>query len=151
MSNLLKHRRGSIVAFGLAIAACRPEPTPSDDAEPANVSDGGTGEVSPVAESCSNDQGRVKTALGCLAGERDHDVWAFRGIPFAAPPIGAMRWKAPVPASPWTGVRQAKQFSKACGQLLPTLSGDHLDWDEDCLYLNVWSRNLDEQTKQPVM
>lgn len=78
----------------------------------------------------------------------------FRGIPYAAPPTGELRWRGPQPVEPWTGVRQAAEFSDVCyqtgrlaemiGEALPPLS-------EDCLYLNVWSTGVGEKGKKPVM
>ena len=88
----------------------------------------------------------VETSLGTLEGERaagDGGVLVFRGVPYAEPPVGYGRWRAPRPAAPWEGVRPAAAFGPACWQR-PTpessiyTRGD-LDRDEDCLYLNVWT------------
>jgi len=90
----------------------------------------------------------VTTAGGQLAGTsgRDAGVRVFKGIPFAAPPVGPRRWKAPEPAVSWSGVRAADRFAPACMQ---NVAGARLPWteefmhqgavDEDCLYLNVWT------------
>jgi para-nitrobenzyl esterase len=90
----------------------------------------------------------VTVSGGQLTGVagRDASVRVFKGIPYAAPPVGPLRWKAPEPASPWTGVRAADRFAPACMQ---TVAGARLPWteefmhqgavDEDCLYLNVWT------------
>jgi para-nitrobenzyl esterase len=85
--------------------------------------------------------GRLQGAAG-----RDASVRVFKGVPYAAPPVGARRWKAPEPAVTWSGVRAADRFAPACVQ---TLAGARLPWteefmhqgaiDEDCLYLNVWT------------
>jgi hypothetical protein len=68
-------------------------------------------------------------------------VRVFEGVPFAAPPVGALRWQAPQPAAPWTGVRKADQFGARCYQ--GNIFGDMIFRDkgisEDCLYLNVWT------------
>ena len=88
----------------------------------------------------------VETSLGTLEGERAGDggeVLVFRGVPYAAPPVGDSRWRPPTPAAPWEGVRPATTFGPACWQRLTPESsiytrGD-LDRDEDCLYLNVWT------------
>ena len=58
----------------------------------------------------------------------------FKGIPFAAPPVGDLRWREPMPVKPWSGIRDATQFGSRCMQNGAGVS-------EDCLYLNVWTRN----------
>ena len=90
----------------------------------------------------------VTVSGGRLAGVsgRDPAVHVFKGVPYAAPPVGPRRWKAPEPAAAWTGVRSADRFAPACMQ---TVAGSRLPWteefmhqgavDEDCLYLNVWT------------
>jgi para-nitrobenzyl esterase len=73
-------------------------------------------------------------------------VQVFRGIPFAAPPVGDLRWKAPEPPIPWGGVLPADAFGPACMQR----RGNRL-MSEDCLYLNVWTNAEDAQAGLPVM
>ncbi|MCX5516796.1 carboxylesterase [Kaistia algarum] len=85
----------------------------------------------------------VETAKGSLAGERIDGVRRFLGIPYAAPPVGALRLASPRPPLPWSGTRMATSFGPAPPQILV---GSQL-WlndpieaqDEDCLYLNVWA------------
>jgi para-nitrobenzyl esterase len=79
-------------------------------------------------------------------------VRTFRGIPFAAPPIGDLRWRPPQPVKPWEGVRQSVAFAPACLQPLD-LSYGHVfkQQSEDCLYLNVWTASKDDAEKKPVM
>jgi para-nitrobenzyl esterase len=86
---------------------------------------------------------KVKTDLGTVEGETtsDQKVLAFKGIPYAAPPVGDLRWKAPQPPAKWSGVRSAKDFGPHCVQ-----SGGYPDMQfhdpgpsEDCLTLNVWA------------
>ena len=85
----------------------------------------------------------VKTKNGAVKGvvSSDGKVRAFKGIPYAAPPVGALRWKAPQPVTPWVGIRDASQFGARCMQA--NVFGDMAFRDngpsEDCLYLNVWS------------
>ena len=85
---------------------------------------------------------RVKTANGVVEGiVSQSGIRMFRGIPFASPPAGELRWKAPQPARNWEGVRQAMDFSPSCMQR--PIYGD-MDFrgkgtSEDCLYLNVWT------------
>jgi para-nitrobenzyl esterase len=68
----------------------------------------------------------------------------FKGIPFAAPPVGDLRWREPMPVKPWTGVRDATAFSARCMQ-----SGENVS--EDCLYLNVWTQEWPSKSRKPVM
>ncbi|MDD9947087.1 MAG: carboxylesterase family protein [Myxococcales bacterium] len=73
---------------------------------------------------------------GRLLGTRVDGVRAFLGIPYAAPPVGPLRWKPPAPPTPWRGVRNATRPRSECPQLIPLLG--YLG-AEDCLYLNVWA------------
>jgi para-nitrobenzyl esterase len=65
------------------------------------------------------------------------DTWVWKAVPFARPPIGAMRWRAPRDPVPWQGVRRQTSFSEGCTQFSPVLSG-RINGSEDCLYLNIW-------------
>ena len=75
---------------------------------------------------------------------------AFLGVPYAAPPVGNLRWKPPEPVSKWTGTRQAKQFGPAAPQL-PAAWLPHVGWNEDCLYLNIWTAQFSPNAKLPVI
>jgi para-nitrobenzyl esterase len=96
----------------------------------------------------------VTVASGKLQGamNADHTVRMFKGIPFAAAPVGALRWKAPQPASSWNGVRQADKFGPAC--LQTDVFGDIYFRDakpsEDCLNLDIWIPAKANSTKIPV-
>jgi para-nitrobenzyl esterase len=80
------------------------------------------------------------------------DLRAFRGIPYAAPPTGSYRWRAPQPIPRWAGVRQATQFAPRCMQhSQDTTSFRSKAMSEDCLYLNVWSPARDGNAKLPVL
>ena len=95
------------------------------------------------------------TAAGVLEGtvSPDGKVLSFKGIPYAAPPIGPLRWKAPQPVAPWTGVRKASDFSPRCMQ--PSVDPNMVFTDpgpsEDCLYLNLWLPVAPPNGKLPVM
>ncbi len=85
---------------------------------------------------------QVTTASGPVEGTATADgaVRVFKGIPFAAPPVGDLRWKAPQPVAPWTEVRQATAFGPRCQQ--GSIFNDMIfrdEMSEDCLYLNVWA------------
>ena len=99
-----------------------------------------------VPGACTGDD--VMTTSGCVRGEHAGKLAVFRGIPYAAPPVGALRWKLPQPPAHWTGVRDARAFGKACPQQESAISGK-LDTDEDCLTLNVWTPG--RSGKRPVM
>ncbi|MFD7707820.1 carboxylesterase/lipase family protein [Streptomyces sp. NPDC059786] len=84
----------------------------------------------------------VKTEAGLVEGipGRDRSVTVFRGIPYAAPPVGELRWRAPRPPVPWTGVHKADRFGPMCPQVPGSaLDGNDLPMSEDCLRLNVWT------------
>jgi len=98
---------------------------------------------------------RISTSQGTLEGliSADGEVRTFKGIPYAAPPVGRLRWQPPQPAEPWEGVRPAHAFAPRAMQV-------HL-WDdmvfhdagpsEDCLYLNIWAPNEPAAAALPVM
>jgi len=83
---------------------------------------------------------RVKTRTGEVAGKVDGSVHAFLGIPYAMSPVGDMRWKAPMPAQKWSGVRQATDFGPRCmqGPVFGDMKFRDSGGSEDCLTLNVW-------------
>jgi para-nitrobenzyl esterase len=78
----------------------------------------------------------VAVGSGYVRGFEADGVREFRGIPYAVPPLGALRWRAPLPAPPWRGVREARQYRSACPQVIRFKATEASD-DEDCLYLNV--------------
>jgi para-nitrobenzyl esterase len=89
----------------------------------------------------------VKVAEGLLQGTRDKDLMVYKGIPFATPPIGDLRWKAPQPAKKWEGVKNVNSFGPAPMQGGNPPSGK----SEDCLYLNVWTPAKSAKEKLPVL
>lgn len=105
----------------------------------------------------------VKTENGMVRGlpASDPGITSFKGIPFAAPPIGENRWRAPQPCKNWEGVLEAYQFRPISVQDTPGLGDDiycrewHVDsqipMDEDCLYLNVWTNAKSSEEKLPVL
>ncbi|HEY9232756.1 MAG TPA: carboxylesterase family protein, partial [Blastocatellia bacterium] len=99
----------------------------------------------------------VKIDAGQISGltvGANNDMRVYKGVPFAAPPVGGLRWKAPQPVKPWAGVRACTEFSASCPQpnLLERTYGTKLGpTSEDCLYLNVWTAAKKATDKLPVM
>lgn len=97
----------------------------------------------------------IKTEKGKIHGKRSDDgqVRTFLGVPYAAPPVGQLRWKVPQPAEKWKGMRETTSFGSRCMQ--PDIFHDMHFRDpgasEDCLTLNVWAPAVDKHTKLPVM
>jgi para-nitrobenzyl esterase len=98
---------------------------------------------------------QLRTANGILEGvvSPDGKVRTFKGIPYAAPPLGALRWKAPQPAPPWTGVRKAADYPPRCmqGPIYADMVFHDAGPSEDCLYLNLWMPAAPDTPKLPVM
>lgn len=81
----------------------------------------------------------IETTYGPVVGTTDGRVRVFKGLPFAAPPVGDLRWKPPVSPTPWTLPRQAKEFAPSCPQAADRIVPAQARQSEDCLYLNVWA------------
>jgi len=98
---------------------------------------------------------KVRLSYGTLRGVTHDGVHVFRGIPYAAPPVGDARWRAPMPPAPWTGERSYTEFGAsamqgdlgAMGEMIGIAAGP---MDEDCLTLNVWTPDLTDE-EHPVM
>jgi para-nitrobenzyl esterase len=103
----------------------------------------------------------IKTDAGQVSGvsNASGDIIAFKGIPFAAPPVGDLRWKEPQPVKPWEGVRKCESFGPSPMQAKPVpfsmWSEEYLipkePISEDCLYLNVWTGAKSAGEKRPVI
>ncbi|NQV70816.1 MAG: carboxylesterase family protein [Pseudohongiella sp.] len=90
----------------------------------------------------------IQLTDGQISGiESDNGVQAFLGIPFAAPPVGDLRWQAPQPTVPWQGVRVSDKHGAACMQRQRRSTY----MSEDCLFVNVWTKADTAQAKLPVM
>ncbi len=106
--------RTSIIVVALASVSALPAPTPKP----------------------------VRTQSGLVQGASVDGISVYKGIPFAAPPLAALRWRAPQPAADWAGPRNADKFAPACMQVPivnATLGLDAVETSEDCLYLNIWT------------
>ncbi|MBL8548515.1 MAG: carboxylesterase family protein [Hyphomonadaceae bacterium] len=98
----------------------------------------------------------VQVEAGSLRGVRTEDgVVAFKGVPFAAAPVGDLRWRAPQPVAAWDGVREAREFGPICMQApwpgVGRLYSGPTEPSEDCLFLNVWTQAQRADAKLPVM
>ncbi|HEV3238999.1 MAG TPA: carboxylesterase family protein [Casimicrobiaceae bacterium] len=95
---------------------------------------------------------QVLTESGAISGMSERGVSVYKGVPFAAPPVGALRWRPPAAVAPWAGIRKADVFAAACmqegvsmpGETPPTVS-------EDCLYLNIWTPAKSPAEQLPVI
>ena len=105
-------------------------------------------------------QTQVVTTAGTIEGALHEatGVRSFKGVPYAAPPVGEWRWRAPRPVARWRGVRQTQRFGAACIQ---RVAGSRLPWSsefmvqeeisEDCLFLNVWTAASSSRERRPVL
>ncbi len=109
----------------------------------------------PLALGAQTKHVEQRTANGVLQGavSPDGQVRSFKGIPYAAPPVGPLRWKPPQPAAAWTGVRPATEYGARCMQspVFPDMVFHDSGPSEDCLYLNVWTPAAPSQLRLPVM
>ncbi|MCR5806541.1 MAG: carboxylesterase family protein, partial [Oscillospiraceae bacterium] len=108
----------------------------------------------------------IRTAMtenGAVRGlpAADPRITSFKGIPFAQPPVGQDRWRAPQPCDDWEGIRDCFEFAPISVQDTPGIGDDiycrewHVDpgipMDEDCLYLNIWTNAKDAGERLPVL
>jgi para-nitrobenzyl esterase len=139
MSNVSKRSRGALGC--LALSALLSVACGDDSADPAKKSAGN--EAEPEPSTAEPEQGADPTMVSAVDGQLEGDIVGgavrFLKIPYAKPPIGDLRWKAPVAHGPWTGVRHESDFASPCPQAESQQSPASMD--EDCLYLNVWRPN----------
>jgi para-nitrobenzyl esterase len=107
-----------------------------------------SGALADIPAELEIDSGKITGTTGFAA-----EVRVFKGIPFAAPPLGAHRWRAPQPVARWSGVRAATEFGPRCTQGGPPGANAPAPppTSEDCLYLNVWTTAENASAKRPVM
>jgi para-nitrobenzyl esterase len=95
----------------------------------------------------ANDPDVACTSQGAVRGVVEGDMLAFKGIPYARPPVGALRWKPTEAAEGWSGVRDGSHFGPICPQII----GQEIKGDEDCLTVNVWRPRVKPAQALPVM
>ena len=87
------------------------------------------------AATCSAEENVVCTDVGAVRGVREGQTVGFKGIPYAKPPVAALRWRPPEPPAAWDGVRDGSRTGPMCPQIV----GGKVVGDEDCLTLNIWA------------
>jgi len=109
--------------------------------------------VLPALAAAAPPRNEVKVDGGAVSGAVALGVVAWKGVPYAAPPVGERRWRAPQPVEPWTGVRPATEYAHDCMQLPFPSDAAPLGTPpaEDCLYLNVWAPEKPAAPSLPVM
>ena len=117
---------------------------------------GGCGSGAPTATSTATagTLGRPAVQGGVISGAQADGVWSYLGIPYAAPPIGELRWRPPQPVESWEGTRSCLRYGPSCPQQTSLLETALLGvgrTSEDCLYLNVWTPARSPDEKLPVM
>lgn len=136
----------SLLVMVVIVASCTAPPVPATTPLPTETpAPTPTPSVTggPFAAPVKIDSGLVSGTVG-----GNGRVHIYRGIPYAAPPVGDLRWKPPQPAAPWTGVRQCTRFGPVSVQLFPALP---VRGSEDCLYLNVYTPAKMASDRLPVM
>lgn len=139
-------------------AASGPDATSGEDGGPTGA-DAGDSAEGDTASPCppapvAPEAGVVSTDAGAVRGAKKTGVLAWKGVPFARPPVGELRWRMPEPPLCWEGVREASSFPPPCLQRdfqvgQPTADAPVIG-DEDCLYLNVWAPDAPDAPR-PVM
>jgi para-nitrobenzyl esterase len=95
---------------------------------------------------------QVLTESGAVSGTRESGLSVYKGVPFAAPPVGDLRWREPAPVARWTSTRKADAFAPACMQIGVSMPGETPPVvSEDCLYLNIWTPAKNEKEHLPVI
>lgn len=162
----MQAKRGSrgltliLLCCGLLLSGCDRRKHHRDDDDYVAERPGGGGHWPRDAGADDDDAGLVADPARPIVNVEGGDVegvfdgehiYSFRGIPYAAPPVGDLRWAAPRAPQPWSGVRPAKANPKRCAQRESALYQSARSEDEDCLYVNVWTPSLKPRRLLPVM
>src|SRR5271156_2345920 len=104
------------------------------------------GQVSQISSGAASTE--TSTKSGTISGVSESGLSVYKGIPFAAAPLGDLRWRPPAPVAPWTGTRKADTFAPACMQTGVSMPGETPPAvSEDCLYLNIWTPAAETEIK----
>jgi para-nitrobenzyl esterase len=157
-SNFDRVVRGATLALFAQLIGCSSsnsnQPNNSTDSGPAADAQGvgeAGGEAGGDAGPLQAGSVDITTKSGSVHGKTDGMVRSFLDIPYAAPPTGTNRWRAPQPVAAWTSPRDATMPSKVCPQIAPGGTSPDSRSDEDCLYLNVWTPDAAQPSPLPVM
>lgn len=142
---VLRRARLGVFMLSLLVAACREDEVPSQ-APPASVKDYDGGapaspDGGPLESGSPSDAmsvlpaGSVRVEGGVVSGAHVDGLWAWKGIPYAAPPVADLRWRPPAPVVAWEGTKTTTAFGQRC----PQLDEGEVVGAEDCLTLNVWA------------
>uniref|UniRef100_A0A6I8QNV2 Carboxylic ester hydrolase n=2 Tax=Xenopus tropicalis TaxID=8364 RepID=A0A6I8QNV2_XENTR len=93
----------------------------------------------------------VEISCGKVRGKHCGKVYNFKGIPYASPPTGSLRWRPPKEPTCWNNTLDAIEFKSMCAQVRPLSKDGKAMGSEDCLYVNVWTTSIDHDSKLPVM
>ncbi|TDH17398.1 hypothetical protein EPR50_G00009080 [Perca flavescens] len=104
-----------------------------------------------LAQTQPRGSAQVTTHCGAFRGRHKNGAYSFKGMPYAAPPIGSLRWAPPAEPLCKGGVTDAGRFRSVCPQVRPLASTGRLMGQEDCLFVNVWTPTLQRDAKLPVM
>lgn len=136
-----RHSHLFILLLILTFLTCACDSSPKKDESPAIAEQ--TEAAQPVTVT-------VEVTGGTIDGVEQDGILIYKGIPFAAPPVGDLRWKAPAPVQPWEGVKKTDAYCDACMQAENAM-GNTAPVSEDCLYLNVWTPAKMTDEKIPVI
>ena len=139
----------ALLASLLALCGCAPPDATAPEAAAPETAAPEAAAPAPLGEVVATEHGKVRGAY-----TEDQAVLAFKGIPYAAPPLGDRRWKPPLAPASWPGEREALAFGMPCLQA-PPVEGfyvqEPMPQSEDCLYLNVWTPAASSAAGLPVM